>query len=134
MWAAIALASGVPVTEARKQLLCDEQNDAHIEKDYIFKSTLFLFQLVDLKAELYRKQEQFKHDKLGQENGGASLTSKSKVKVNMSILTLSIMSLTNIYYYLDNTFRNRMSGANRMLAFQQELRRIQSCWRRKRSI
>ncbi|XP_003973249.1 coiled-coil domain-containing protein 174 [Takifugu rubripes] len=36
--------------------------------------------LVDLKAELYRKQEQFKHDKLGQENEGASLTSKSKIK------------------------------------------------------
>ncbi|TNM88961.1 hypothetical protein fugu_005215 [Takifugu bimaculatus] len=36
--------------------------------------------LVDLKAELYRKQEQFKHDKLGQENEGASLTSKSKYK------------------------------------------------------
>lgn len=39
------------------------------------------FQLVDLKAELYRKQEQFKHDKLGQENAGAGLTSKPKLKV-----------------------------------------------------
>ncbi|XP_076616752.1 coiled-coil domain-containing protein 174 [Chaetodon auriga] len=36
--------------------------------------------LVDLKAELYRKQEQFKQDKLGQENDGAGFTSKSKVK------------------------------------------------------
>lgn len=38
-------------------------------------------QLVDLKAELYRKQEQFKQEKLGHENGGAGFTSKSKVKV-----------------------------------------------------
>lgn len=39
-------------------------------------------QLVDLKAELYRKQEQFKKDKLGHENAGAAgFTSKSKVKV-----------------------------------------------------
>ncbi|CAG06778.1 unnamed protein product, partial [Tetraodon nigroviridis] len=36
--------------------------------------------LVDLKAELYRKQEQFKHDKLGQENAGAGLTPKPKLK------------------------------------------------------
>nr|XP_046239841.1 coiled-coil domain-containing protein 174 [Scatophagus argus] len=36
--------------------------------------------LVDLKAELYRKQEQFKQEKLGQENAGAGVTSTSKVK------------------------------------------------------
>ncbi|XP_026202384.1 coiled-coil domain-containing protein 174 [Anabas testudineus] len=36
--------------------------------------------LVDLKAELYRKQEQFKQEKLGQENAGAGLKSKAKVK------------------------------------------------------
>nr|XP_020463434.1 coiled-coil domain-containing protein 174 [Monopterus albus] len=36
--------------------------------------------LVDLKAELYRKQEQFKQEKLGQENASAGLKSKSKVK------------------------------------------------------
>ncbi|XP_032370288.1 coiled-coil domain-containing protein 174 isoform X1 [Etheostoma spectabile] len=36
--------------------------------------------LVDLKAELYRKQEQFKQEKLGHENTGAGLTSKSKLK------------------------------------------------------
>ncbi|KAM6947390.1 coiled-coil domain-containing protein 174 [Lycodopsis pacificus] len=36
--------------------------------------------LVDLKAELYRKQEQFKQEKLGHENTGAGFTSKSKVK------------------------------------------------------
>ncbi|XP_019941849.2 coiled-coil domain-containing protein 174 isoform X2 [Paralichthys olivaceus] len=36
--------------------------------------------LVDLKAELYRKQEQFKQDKLGQENAGAGSKSKSKEK------------------------------------------------------
>lgn len=36
--------------------------------------------LVDLKAELYRKQEQFKQEKLGQESAGAGFTSKSKVK------------------------------------------------------
>uniref|UniRef100_UPI0037E94992 coiled-coil domain-containing protein 174 isoform X2 n=1 Tax=Semicossyphus pulcher TaxID=241346 RepID=UPI0037E94992 len=36
--------------------------------------------LVDLKAELYRKQEQFKQDKLGQESSGAGFTAKSKVK------------------------------------------------------
>uniref|UniRef100_A0A8C4EZW8 Coiled-coil domain containing 174 n=1 Tax=Dicentrarchus labrax TaxID=13489 RepID=A0A8C4EZW8_DICLA len=35
--------------------------------------------LVDLKAELYRKQEQFKQDKLGQENAGG-FSSRSKVK------------------------------------------------------
>ncbi|KAM8757482.1 coiled-coil domain-containing protein 174 isoform 2-T2 [Acanthopagrus schlegelii] len=37
--------------------------------------------LVDLKAELYRKQEQFKQDKLGRENSGAGFTSKSHQKV-----------------------------------------------------
>ncbi|GLD64400.1 coiled-coil domain-containing protein 174 [Lates japonicus] len=36
--------------------------------------------LVDLKAELYRKQEQFKQEKLGQENAGAGFKPKSKVK------------------------------------------------------
>lgn len=82
-----------------KNNLCDEQNNAHIEKNYI-KKIHFLLQLVDLKAELYRKQEQFKHDKLGQENGGASLTSKSKLKVNMFILTFSIMSLTNVLIFI----------------------------------
>lgn len=41
----------------------------------------FFLQLVDLKAELYRKQEQFKQEKLGQESAGAGFTSKSKVKV-----------------------------------------------------
>uniref|UniRef100_A0A673LFQ7 Coiled-coil domain-containing protein 174-like n=1 Tax=Sinocyclocheilus rhinocerous TaxID=307959 RepID=A0A673LFQ7_9TELE len=35
--------------------------------------------LVDLKAELYRKQEQFKHDRLGQD-AGAAQKSKTKVK------------------------------------------------------
>ena len=45
-------------------------------------SLMFCFlQLVDLKAELYRKQEQFKQEKLGQENAGGVLKSKSKVKV-----------------------------------------------------
>ncbi|XP_023279207.1 coiled-coil domain-containing protein 174 [Seriola lalandi dorsalis] len=36
--------------------------------------------LVDLKAELYRKQEKFKQEKLEQENTGAGFKSKSKVK------------------------------------------------------
>ncbi|XP_037304200.2 coiled-coil domain-containing protein 174 [Pungitius pungitius] len=36
--------------------------------------------LVDLKAELYRKQEQFKQEKLGHENSGAGFTSKPKIK------------------------------------------------------
>ncbi|XP_041836278.1 coiled-coil domain-containing protein 174 [Melanotaenia boesemani] len=36
--------------------------------------------LVDLKAELYRKQEQFKREKLGQENSDAGLKAKSTVK------------------------------------------------------
>lgn len=36
--------------------------------------------LVDLKAELYRKQEQFKQEKLGQQSTGAGFTSKPKVK------------------------------------------------------
>ncbi|KAL6111515.1 ccdc174 [Pungitius sinensis] len=36
--------------------------------------------LVDLKAELYRKQEQFKQEKLGHENSGAGFTSKAKIK------------------------------------------------------
>ncbi|CAB1457331.1 unnamed protein product [Pleuronectes platessa] len=36
--------------------------------------------LVDLKAELYRKQEQFKQEKLGQDNTGAGSKSKSNVK------------------------------------------------------
>ncbi|XP_031705188.1 coiled-coil domain-containing protein 174 [Anarrhichthys ocellatus] len=36
--------------------------------------------LVDLKAELYRKQEQFKQEKLGHGNTGAGFTSKCKVK------------------------------------------------------
>ncbi|XP_041638984.1 coiled-coil domain-containing protein 174 [Cheilinus undulatus] len=34
--------------------------------------------LVDLKAELYRKQEQFKQEKLGQESSGSGFTTKSK--------------------------------------------------------
>lgn len=37
---------------------------------------------MDLKAELYRKQEQFKQEKLGQESAGAGFKSKSKVKVH----------------------------------------------------
>ncbi|XP_029989841.1 coiled-coil domain-containing protein 174 isoform X2 [Sphaeramia orbicularis] len=36
--------------------------------------------LVDLKAELYRKQEQFKQEKLNQENTGTPFKSKDKVK------------------------------------------------------
>uniref|UniRef100_I3KS79 Coiled-coil domain containing 174 n=1 Tax=Oreochromis niloticus TaxID=8128 RepID=I3KS79_ORENI len=36
--------------------------------------------LVDLKAELYRKQEQFKREKLGQETSGAGVKEKSKDK------------------------------------------------------
>ncbi|XP_053267825.1 coiled-coil domain-containing protein 174 isoform X1 [Pleuronectes platessa] len=36
--------------------------------------------LLDLKAELYRKQEQFKQEKLGQDNTGAGSKSKSNVK------------------------------------------------------
>lgn len=42
----------------------------------------FLLQLVDLKAELYRKQEQFKKEKLGQENVGAGSVLKAKEKVH----------------------------------------------------
>lgn len=34
-------------------------------------------QLVDLKAELYRKQEQFKREKLGQDSADASFKAKS---------------------------------------------------------
>lgn len=40
-----------------------------------------LLQLVDLKAELYRKQEQFKKDKLGQDSAYTGLKSKIKEKV-----------------------------------------------------
>ncbi|KAM8868189.1 coiled-coil domain-containing protein 174 isoform 2-T2 [Synchiropus picturatus] len=36
--------------------------------------------LVDLKAELYRKQEQFKQDRLGQQNADTTLKAKAKVK------------------------------------------------------
>lgn len=36
---------------------------------------------MDLKAELYRKQEQFKKEKLGQENAGAGFIPKPKDKV-----------------------------------------------------
>lgn len=54
---------------------------------------------MDLKAELYRKQEQFKYDKLGQENGGAGLTSKPKLKVKMSILTF-LLPLTDLKKYI----------------------------------
>lgn len=43
-----------------------------------------MLQLVDLKAELYRKQEQFKREKIGQENAESGhktkVTSKVKVK------------------------------------------------------
>lgn len=49
---------------------------------YICRNVLFfLLQLVDLKAELYRKQEQFKKEKLGQENVGAGSVLKAKEKV-----------------------------------------------------
>lgn len=44
--------------------------------------SFFLLQLVDLKAELYRKQEQFKKEKLGQENVGAGSVLKAKEKVH----------------------------------------------------
>lgn len=40
---------------------------------------LFRCQLVDLKAELYRKQEQFKKEKLGQESATSSLKPKDRV-------------------------------------------------------
>ncbi|KAM9813469.1 coiled-coil domain-containing protein 174 [Neosynchiropus ocellatus] len=36
--------------------------------------------LVDLKAELYRKQEQFKQDRLGQQNADTTFKAKSKIK------------------------------------------------------
>lgn len=51
---------------------------------YICRNVLFFFllQLVDLKAELYRKQEQFKKEKLGQENVGAGSVLKAKEKVH----------------------------------------------------
>ena len=45
-------------------------------------SDVLFLQLVDLKAELYRKQEQFKQAKLGQEHGAGS-KSKVTVKVRM---------------------------------------------------
>lgn len=45
-----------------------------------------MLQLVDLKAELYRKQEQFKQDKLGRENAGAGFTSKSHQKVKVQFV------------------------------------------------
>lgn len=43
---------------------------------------------MDLKAELYRKQEQFKQDKLGHENTGAGFTSRAKVKVHYVVFVL----------------------------------------------
>ncbi|KAF0034994.1 hypothetical protein F2P81_012752 [Scophthalmus maximus] len=39
-----------------------------------------MFRLVDLKAELYRKREELKHDKPGQENAAAGSKPKSQVK------------------------------------------------------
>lgn len=51
----------------------------HLSKICFF---FFHLQLVDLKAELYRKQEQFKKEKLGQENAGAGSILKPKDKVH----------------------------------------------------
>ena len=47
----------------------------------LYPLMLCFLQLVDLKAELYRKQEQFKQEKLGQDSTGAGSKSKSNVKV-----------------------------------------------------
>lgn len=46
---------------------------------YLRVCFLFRSQLVDLKAELYRKQEQFKKEKLGQESTGSISKPKDKV-------------------------------------------------------
>lgn len=43
------------------------------------------FQLVDLKAELYRKQEQFKREKLGQETADDRLKAKSTTNNKVSL-------------------------------------------------
>lgn len=48
-----------------------------------FVCFLFRSQLVDLKAELYRKQEQFKKDKLGQGSAASGLKAKDKVSSNV---------------------------------------------------
>ncbi|KAM9534622.1 LOW QUALITY PROTEIN: coiled-coil domain-containing protein 174 [Salvelinus alpinus] len=44
----------------------------------ILYCTLFFLHLIDLKAELYRKQEQFKHEQLGQDAGTSAESPKSK--------------------------------------------------------
>lgn len=93
-------------------------------------------QLVDLKAELYRKQEQFKQEKLGQENSGAGFKLKSKDKVcvlgwgkHFTWLWYSCKPRT-VFMFLG---RNLIYGASRTAGCRLGLREMWSSWPRRRA-
>lgn len=89
---------------------------------------------MDLKAELYRKQEQFKQEKLGQDNNAAAgLKSKPKVKVALCVHLLLWFYLLHHFTNRDVfvlLYRNLMCGVNKTPAFQPELRKMWSSWLR----
>lgn len=93
---------------------------------------------MDLKAELYRKQEQFKRQKLGQETSGAGFKAKSKDKVqhewflNVFFFYNGVQWLTHVSNFPLHMFlcRSPTSGINKMRVFQQELLKMQSSWKR----
>lgn len=92
---------------------------------------------MDLKAELYRKQEQFKRQKLGQETSGAGFKAKSKDKVQhewfLNVFFYNgVQWLTHVSNFPLHMFlcRSPTSGINKMRVFQQELLKMQSSWKR----
>lgn len=97
----------------------------------------FTFQLVDLKAELYRKQEQFKHDRLGQD-AGAAQKSKTKIKVRHGQLMTDDHSII-MYTPVVNVIvcvcahRSPVSGLNKMKESMYERRGMSSKLLRKKT-
>lgn len=95
-----------------------------LNRDVISILSLCL-QLVDLKAELYRKQEQFQKEKLAQETGSAStLKAKDKVSGNVSSALDPAGHVTPILDPLLVRCRSQMSGVNRTLESVAEPRRM----------
>lgn len=99
----------------------------------------FTFQLVDLKAELYRKQEQFKHDRLGQD-AGAAQKSKTKIKVRHGQLMTdrcdhSIIMYTPVVIVIVClcVHRSLISGVNKMKESMYERRGMSSKLLRKKT-
>lgn len=87
----------------------------------------FLPQLVDLKAELYRKQEVFKQEKLTQDSGSTS-RSHNHTKVNKQRFSTQELKcavfMICVAFYLLFTCRNPAYGVNRTKAWPHVLRRM----------